>query len=213
MAQLATWMRAKDEKYFAPFLAPYPDVKVWNAAHGSIRLEAMDGLLLTGGADIAPEFLNQPVPDPSILDKEADPDRDRWELEAVKSALNLEIPIFAICKGMQVLNVALGGTLHLDIPGHNLPDQKTRDIQELHCDKRARHRFEKVNSSHHQALASLGDGLEIEAWCVEDDIIEQVKLRDYPFALAVQYHPERGGIYDELFADFISRVQNGAKAA
>ena len=56
-------------------------------------------------------------------------------------------------------------------------------------------------------FCALGKGLEVESWCATDDIIEQVTLRDYPFALAVQYHPERGKIYDELFADFISGVR------
>src|SRR5438874_10932136 len=107
---------------------------------------------------------------------------------------------------MQTLNVALGGTLYLDIRGHNLPEQKTHDVQPLRSNARARHRFEKVNSSHHQAIDKLGEGLEVESWCATDDIIEQVKLRAYPFALAVQYHPERGKIYDELFDDFVAQA-------
>ena len=65
----------------------------------------------------------------------------------------------------------------------------------------AAHRFERVNSSHHQAIDRLADGCEVEAWCATDDIIEQMRLTDYPFALAVQYHPERGGeLYAPLFA-------------
>jgi putative glutamine amidotransferase len=211
MRNIATWMRRKDEKYFAPFFARYSDVKLWNSARRKVPLDQMQGLLLTGGPDIAPEFLHQPVPDPSVLDKDVDPQRDRWEFEAVKDALDRTLPIFAICKGMQTLNVALGGTLHLDIPGHNLPELKTHDLQPLRSDQHAQHRFEKVNSSHHQALDRLGDGVEVESWCATDDVIEQVKLRDYPFALAVQYHPERGKIYDELFADFISQVCDSEK--
>jgi len=211
MRNVVTWMRRKDEKYFAAFFARYPDVKVWNAAQRRVPFEQMNGLLLTGGPDIAPEFLNQPVPDPSILDKGMDADRDRWEFEAIKRSLDRGLPVFAICKGMQTLNVALGGTLHLDISGHNLPEMKTRDLQPLRSDRGARHRFERVNSSHHQAIDQLGQGLEVESWCTTDDVIEQVRLRDYPFALAVQYHPERGKIYDELFADFISRVRDSEK--
>lgn len=213
MRNIATWMRGKDEKYFAPFFARYPDVKLWNAASGNVPLDQMQGLLLTGGPDIAPEFLHQPVPDPSVLDKDMDADRDRWEFDALKDALDRALPIFAICKGMQTLNVALGGTLHLDIPGHNLPEQKTHDLQPLRSDRNTRHQFEKVNSSHHQALDRLGDGVEIESWCATDDVIEQVKLRDYPFALGVQYHPERGKIYDELFADFISCISASENVA
>ena len=211
MRNVGTWMRRKDEKYFAPFFARYPDVKVWNAAQGKVQLEQMNGLLLTGGPDIAPEFLHQPVPDPSVLDKDMDADRDRWEFSAIKHALDRGLPLFAICKGMQTLNVALGGTLHLDIPGHNLLEMKTRDLQPLRSDRNARHQFEKVNSSHHQAIDQLGHGLEVESWCTIDDVIEQVRVRDYTFALAVQYHPERGKIYDDLFSDFISRVRDSEK--
>ena len=91
----------------------------------------MDGLLLSGGSDISPEFLRQEIPDPSVLDKQIDPARDRWEFQAVRTAFSRGLPILAICKGLQVFNVALGGTLKLDIQGHNLPDQKQRDIQPL----------------------------------------------------------------------------------
>jgi putative glutamine amidotransferase len=208
MRNIATWMRRSDEKYFAPFFAKYPDIEVRNAARLDVPFEQMDGLLLTGGPDVAPEFLNQPVPDPSVIEKDVNPDRDRWELDTIKKAIESGLPIFAICKGLQTLNVALGGTLHLDITGHNLPDQKTHDVQPLRSDRKTRHRFGKVNSSHHQAINKLGAGLEVESWCATDDIVEQVKLRDYPFALGVQYHPERGKIYDELFDDFVSRVRD-----
>jgi len=106
------------------------------------------------------------------------------------------------------LNVALGGTLKLDIPDHKLPDQKDYDIQQLRYDTTANHRFEKVNSSHHQAVDRVADGFTVEAWCATDDVIEQMRLRNYPFAVAVQYHPERGKIYDALFADFFARLNN-----
>ena len=206
MANLVTWLREKDEKWFQPFFAPHTEIRVRNARLGTVNVDEADGLLLTGGADIAPEFLRQPVPDPSVLDKDLDPARDRWEFETVQKAIARGLPIFAICKGMQVLNVALEGTLKLDIPGHNLPEQKDHDIQPLRSDAKATHRLEKVNSAHHQAIERLGEGLEVEAWCATDDIIEQVRLRDYPFALGVQYHPERGRIYDAVFEDFFDRI-------
>jgi putative glutamine amidotransferase len=206
MPNLATWMREKDEKWFQPFFEKQSDIKIHDARQGAVEFEQMDGLLLTGGSDIAPEFLRQEIVDPSVLDKDLDPARDRWEFEAVQKTMARGLPVLAICKGMQVLNVVLGGTLKLDIPGHNLPEQKTADVQQLRADRLARHRFEKVNSGHHQAVDRLGDGLEVEAWCATDDIIEQMRLRDYPFALAVQYHPERGKIYDALFEDFFARL-------
>jgi putative glutamine amidotransferase len=168
----------------------------------------MDGLLLTGGSDISPEFLNQEIPDPSVLDKDIDAKRDRWEFQAVQEAVRRGLPIFAICKGLQVFNVALGGTLKLDIRGHDLPEQKHCDVQALRSAQHASHRFEKVNSAHHQAIDQLGDNLEVEAWSAHDGIIEQVRLRKYPFGLAVQYHPERGCIYDSLFDDFFARLES-----
>lgn len=208
MPHVASWIREKDDKWFRRAFARHPNVRLWNARTQQVPLEKMQGLLLSGGPDVAPEFLHQPVPDPSILDTDMEPDRDHWEFEATRSALDRGLPIFAICKGMQLFNVALGGTLHLDIKGHNDPEMKDDNIQPLRTDVSASHRLDFVNSSHHQAVARLGDGLEVEAWCRTDDIIEQMRLRDYPFALAVQYHPERGDGYEKLFADFVSRLGN-----
>ena len=208
MPSLATWMRAKDEKWFQPFFEKHPEIRVCDARKGEVSIFDMDGLLLTGGSDIAPEFLHQEVVDLSVLDKDVDIARDHWEFAAAENVIARGLPIFAICKGLQVLNVALGGTLKLDIPGHKLSEQKDRDIQPLRTEAKATHRFESVNSSHHQAIDRLGNGLGVEAWCATDDIIEQVRLREYPFALGVQYHPERGQIYDALFEDFFSRLNN-----
>jgi putative glutamine amidotransferase len=172
-------------------------------------MDQMDGLLLTGGSDITLEFLRQENVDPNLIDKDdLDPNRDLWEFEAISKALKRGLPILAICRGIQVLNVALGGTLKLDIPGHRLPQQKEQDIQPLRYDGKAKHRFENVNSSHHQAIDRLADGFEVEAWSADDDIIEQVRLRNYPFALGVQYHPERGKIYDALFENFFHKVES-----
>jgi putative glutamine amidotransferase len=203
---LASWIRRRDEKWFNPILAARPDVKVCNAARHRVNLDEMDALLLSGGSDISQEYLRQPVPDPSVLEK-GDLPRDEWEFSAVQNALARGLPILAICKGMQLLNVALGGTLRLDIGGHNLPAQKSHDVQPLRNETSAAHRFEKVNSSHHQAIDRLADGCVVESWCASDDVIEQFRLRDRPFALAVQYHPERGSIYGPLFQDFLIHIE------
>jgi putative glutamine amidotransferase len=208
---VATWIRPKDEKWFRRAFARHPEVRLWNALHEEVPMEEMDGLLLGGGADVAPEFLHQPVPDPSVLEMDVDPNRDRWEFDATNQALSRCLPIFAICKGMQLFNVALGGTLYLDIRGHNSPEMRDHNVQPLRIQRSATHRFENVNSSHHQAIDRLGDNLEVEAWCASDDIIEQMRLRDYPWALAVQYHPERDDSYAPLFADFVSRLDGSKK--
>lgn len=211
MPNLATWIRPKDTKSFQRLFAKHPEIKVWNARKQNVPLNQMDGLLLTGGSDIAPEFLRQEVPDPSVLDKHIDPDRDRWEFAAVQEARTRGLPILAICKGLQVFNVAFGGTLKLDIKGHNLPEQRDREIQLLRTARRASHRFSKVNSAHHQAIEQLGDDLEVEAWAAHDEIIEQVRLRNYPFGLGVQYHPERSRVYESLFEDFFARLESAKR--
>ena len=207
MPKLATWIRPKDEKWFHPFFAAHPEIKIANARLDAATPDGADGLLLTGGPDISLEFLRQEVLDPSVLEKDADAQRDAWEFAAVQKALARGLPILAICKGLQVFNVALGGTLKLDIRGHNLPEQKDHNIQPLRNDTHAAFRFEKVNSSHHQAVDRLADRCEVQAWCATDDIIEQFRLRDYPYALAVQYHPERNAFYTPLFEDFFARVK------
>src|SRR6266536_4969812 len=208
MPNLATWIRRKDAKSFRAIFGKHPEIKVWNALNRKLPFEQMDGLLLTGGSDISPEFLRQEHVDPSLLDKGVDAERDRWEFEAVREALSRGLPILAICKGLQVFNVALGGTLKLDINGHNLPEQKHSDVQALRSASHASHRFPKVNSAHHQAIDRLGDDLDVEAWAAHDGIIEQVRLRKYPFGLAVQYHPERSRAYESLFEDFFTRVES-----
>ncbi len=201
-------MRAKDEKWFQPFFARHPDIDVFDARKGEVPMHEMDGLLLTGGSDVAPEFLHQENVDRNLIQDDVDPLRDRWEFEAISKSLARGLPILAICRGIQILNVALGGTLKLDIAGHNLPEQKLSDIQPVRYDTNATHRFQKVNSAHHQAVDRVADNFEVEAWSATDDVIEQMRLRNYPFALAVQYHPERGKIYDALFEDFFARVES-----
>src|SRR3954469_17531656 len=160
MPQLASWIRPKDEKWFKPFFLKQPELKIASARDINVAIDEVDGLLLTGGPDISQEFLRQPVPDPSVLDQDCDPARDQWEFAAVRAALDRGLPILAICKGLQALNVALDGTLKLDIRGHDLPEQKNHDIQPLRSDRHAALRFEKVKSSHHQAVVRLADNCE-----------------------------------------------------
>ena len=160
------------------------------------------------GPDISAEFLQQEIADPALIE-DAEPERDRWEMNAARVALERGLPIFAICKGVQILNVALGGTLYLDIPGHRDPEAKYGNVQPLRYDAHPAAdsaRFDQVNSSHHQALDRLGAGLKVEAWHVGDGIVEQVRLQDYPYALGVQYHPERDPLYQPLFDTFFARL-------
>lgn len=206
MPKLASWIREIDEAHFQRFFEKNPALEVSNARRSpQLALAEMDGLLLTGGPDVSREFLKQEISDPSLIE-DPEPARDAWEFTAVRAALDAGKPVLAICKGHQVLNVALGGTLLLDIRGHDQPELKMENTQPLRFAAQAQHRFGHVNSSHHQAIDRFAEGLEIEAWCATDDIIEQVRLRDYPWCMGVQYHPERDWLYAPLFADFFARM-------
>jgi putative glutamine amidotransferase len=207
MPHLGSWIRESDNDNFTRFLLPHPEIKLSNARLGSVDLSSLDGLLVTGGPDISAEFHAEPPSDVSLI-QDPEPQRDAWEFAAVKDAYERGLPIFAICKGVQVLNVALGGTLHLDIRGHDLPEMKLQNVQPLRFDSRARHRIAMVNSSHHQALNRVADPLAVEAWHAGDGTIEQVRLRNYPWGLGVQYHPERDWIYASLFEDFFAQLSN-----
>ncbi len=214
MAKIATWIREVDEPFFSRWFLDEPGLLVRNARYAETALagqpalpDGTTGLLLTGGPDIAAEFLHQPVPDPSVIE-EAQPERDRWEFAAATEALERGLPIFAICKGVQVLNVALGGTLFLDVPGHNAPALRLHNLQKIEYGSNApaSTRFDLVNSSHHQALDRLGDGLVVEGWSPGDGIVEQVRRANDPYCFGVQYHPERHEQYAPLFREFFEQT-------
>jgi putative glutamine amidotransferase len=205
MPSIATWIRQCDEHWFTPIFSRYPYLTMHNARSRPLDLGQMDALLLTGGGDISPSFLRQQIAQPSLI-VDTDCPRDEWEFKAVSAMLLSGKPIMAICRGLQVLNVAMGGTLQIDIPNHD--DAETANIQPLRHSPKALHRFAAVNSSHHQALERLADGIVVEAWSVSDGIVEQARLRSSAFAIGVQYHPERHPLYLPLFADFFDRVRN-----
>jgi putative glutamine amidotransferase len=163
-------------------------------------MAAADGLLLTGGGDIDPARFGEPA-HPTCYD--VAPARDEVEIRAVRRALDRTLPVLAICRGVQVLNVALGGGLYQDIasdPGSHIAhsqaeprDRPTHPVmvkpgsrlaETLGVDEVA------VNSMHHQAVRELGRGLVDVAWA-PDRVIEGVELTDSSrFVLGVQWHPE-----------------------
>lgn len=208
MLRIATWIRAKDIPWFGRSFAAHPEVELLDGRTGQVGpdLEGIGALLITGGEDIAVDYLRQPVPDPSLV-KDPVPERDAWEFPALATAVGRGLPILGVCKGHQVLNVGLGGTLHLHIEGHDRPEQKEVNVQPLRHDASApgSRRFEAVNSSHHQSIDRLGDGLFVEAWHAGDGTIEQVRSTQLPWCVGVQYHPERDvTFYAPLFAEFVA---------
>ncbi len=203
-----TWVRESDEHWFHPIFEAFPSVRVLNARVTDTHDAPMDGLLLTGGSDISSGHLRQPLPNPGVI-QDPDPERDAWEFEIVKRAVAMDIPILAICRGLQVLNVAMGGTLHLDIPGHD--SDRDRDAQPLRYLRPSRRRFELVNSSHHQALDKLAPGLEILAVNANDGVVEEAWMPRGNFVVGTQFHPERGRGYLGLFHDFFDSVTGAGR--
>jgi putative glutamine amidotransferase len=165
------------------------------------RLAAgLDGLLLTGGGDIDPALFGE-APQPTLYD--VAPIRDTFEANAARWAVEHRLPLLCICRGVQVLNVALGGSLYQDVgtdPGTTLPhsqkeprDQPTHKVRIAPGSRLAEvvgADEVEVNSMHHQALKSLGRGLAAVAWA-PDQLVEGVEMPEQPgFVLGVQWHPE-----------------------
>lgn len=159
-------------------------------------LAGLQGLVLSGGTDINPaRYGGVPHPDNEPHDDE----RDDLEARLLAEALAAEIPVLAICRGMQLFNVALGGTLiqHLDSAAHRVlskdPAAPAHNIL-VEPDSRLARIFgagiHAVNSRHHQAVDRIGAGLRVTARSDPDGVIEALERDGRRFALAVQWHPE-----------------------
>lgn len=170
----------------------------------------LDGLLLPGGGDLDPALYDAPAhPETGRLS----PRRDAAEMALVGAALQAELPLLGICRGLQVLNVFLGGTLL-----QHIPDITGRKDHEPGPGVFGRQRVQlepgshvakimgtdpTVPCHHHQSIDRLGDGLTVTARS-EDNIIEAVEFADHPFAVAVQWHAEEdGGMAGSLFRALI----------
>ena len=162
--------------------------------------DIMDGLLLTGGGDIPPDYFREEAVVPSEIGTLEGRERIDFETALLKEALEKGMPILAVCYGMQLLNVVHGGTLYQDI-GHQIADapdhrkgmHEIEIIDPLSLDHRKQY---TVNSSHHQAVKDVGEQMSVFALS-RDGIIEGLYKRGYTFCVGVQWHPERI-IYDPL---------------
>ena len=163
------------------------------------------GCCCPAGRIFRAEFLRQPVAEPDVI-KDPEPSRDAWEFAALRAALASGA---AGARHLQGPSSAQRRARRHAASRHPRPrraGERLQNIQPLRFAANATHRFANVNSSHHQAIDRMGDGLEIEAWCAGDEVIEQVRLRDYPWCLGVQYHPERDSLYAPLFEDFFAQL-------
>jgi putative glutamine amidotransferase len=171
------------------------------AVHDLLRL--IDGLLLSGGPDVDPARYGDRVVHPATYG--IDPERDQFEIDLFDAALRSNMPVLGICRGIQVINVALGGTLIQDVStehpgasdiGHR---QHERDLEEWQVGHAVSatsnvlplftNQALGVNSFHHQAIRELAPGLEAVAFS-PDGLIEAVVMPDAPDVFAVQWHPE-----------------------
>jgi putative glutamine amidotransferase len=173
-------------------------------------LSHVDALVLSGGSDVDPVFFREAAhPKLGNVVRE----RDEFELALCREALAKDLPLLAICRGHQVLNVATGGTLIQDIPSEVVGDvdhdprrprpERVHEVRILEG-TRLRHLLGKetvgVNSFHHQAVRDLGRGLVASAWSTGDNVIEGVEAPERRFAIGVQWHPESFWADSEGFA-------------
>ena len=184
--------------------------------------QRLDGLILTGGGDIEPARFGEPG-HPSVDD--VSPARDELELGLTRRAVTDDVPLFAICRGVQVLNVALGGSLVQDLPSEwpnaLVHSQKAPRHEPTHPVKvmgegtrlgRVLGSLEvEVNSMHHQAIKRLGEGLREVAWA-PDGVIEGVEMAgDDRFVLGVQWHPEELVGHDQAARNLFAAIVEAAR--
>ncbi len=182
-----------------PLILPLTDKKDVVRAY----IDKLDALILTGGEDVDPFLYNE-----EVLKETEEPfqNRDEFDYMLIEEALKKEIPILGICRGMQILNVYMGGTLYQDlryyketsikhaqesryhIPVHSVDIKEKTYLYELLG------RTQRVNSVHHQAVKELGEGLELNAVSKSDGVIEGFESKDRKI-LGIQWHPEM------MFAD------------
>jgi len=226
-AEFADWSLSLSNRYTDALMAAggLPLVMPATARREAIAqaVRRCQGVLLTGGDDIDPKLY---APDlPEALAKTTgkhDAGRDAWETLLIEEVFQQRKPLFAICRGQQMLNVALGGTLLVDIPSqvpNALPhNQMARKTEPVHTVSVAAGSLLArltgvttlgVNSTHHQAVGRVADPLRAVAQSA-DGVIEALELKDpgrLPFLLAVQFHPERmldgNGLFLRLFNSFV----------
>ncbi len=185
-----------------------------DAAEAEATVAVLDGVVIAGGDDINPAIYGAARHPKTVVKA---PDRDTWEIAVAESAMRMNVPLLGICRGMQVLNVACGGTLLQHVPdlvgheGHSAPGgfgthkvRVTSGTTVLGILPGGEY-FE-VPTHHHQAVDKVGDGLTAVAWA-DDGIVEAVEATTaHDFIVGVQWHPEHGDDY-RLFAALVAAAE------
>jgi putative glutamine amidotransferase len=187
-------------------------------------LAECDGVLLTGGADVDPTEYGDADRHPTL---ELDTTRDRFELAIARTALERDMPLFAICRGAQVLNVAAGGTLIQDIPtqqptdlvhaltqpkqapAHDIDVTPSSCLSVLLAPRLGEGRRMAVNSRHHQSVRAVAPGFVVSA-TAPDGVVEAIEKPGARFCLGVQWHPEnfwRTGEFSSLFDALVGHAR------
>ena len=196
----------KWDKYTAWVQRSDPQLEIVKLSWKENNLHALDrchGVVLTGGEDVHPKFYGAPEKVRELDPKEINEERDKFEFRVIESALKEELPILGICRGLQIVNVHLGGTLIPDIPSAGKPDHAKNEgydrthrinvLDDTLLQNIVKLRNGEVNSAHHQAAERIGRDL-IASAVSEDGIIEGLEWGERdgkPFFLLVQWHPER----------------------
>jgi putative glutamine amidotransferase len=163
-------------------------------------LHRLDGLIVSGGVDVDPACYGA---EPHPETKGCTPERDAFEIALIRRAAELDMPVLGICRGMQVLNVAFGGTLiqhlpdtfghedHRRVPGNfDEADHDVRLVPDSLAATAAGELLHTTKSHHHQGVDEVGDGLIVTGTSAIDDLVEALELPDRRFVLGVQWHPE-----------------------
>jgi putative glutamine amidotransferase len=215
---LIVYREAADVEPYARALEAVGAEPLLEEARPGLKIGSCGGLLLTGGSDVDPSLYGET---PSPETEPPDPDRDAAEGVLIDEALARDLPLLAICRGLQILNVHLGGSLiqHLptaarhvrrtadkSLPAHRVAIEPGTVLSSI-----AGTETWEVNSRHHQAIARLAPGMRVCARDPEDGTIEAVELPRRRFVLAVQWHPENQAPKDSgqrnLFESFAAALE------
>lgn len=190
MMKIAILGRKKDTVNYVRYLSTMSATPLVTLSLGD--LSVCDCLLLPGGGDITPAFFGQHDTGSINIDTEL----DILQLQALDYAVKRSMPILGICKGMQIINVAFGGTLIQNLPTaahhqyRNGDQYHTTHILEGSCLAKLYGQTAVVNSAHHQGVGKLGTGLQAIQWCTQDHCVEAIAHEELPI-LGLQWHPER----------------------
>jgi len=179
-------------------------------------LSRLDGLVLTGGADVDPARYGQATDERTSRPRTL---RDEWEFALARVALDRDLPLLAVCRGLQVLNVALGGSLHQHLPDRtgsesHQPVPGTFGAVEVNLSPGTRTAAllgsrTRVNCHHHQALADLAPALQVTGRA-DDGTVEAAEIPGRLFAVGVQWHPEEDSEDTRLFAGLVTEARRYA---